>query len=378
MTTTIIQMKEQAEKKFTELELPTQNHGKGFALNITVDWEKVFAEIQKAEDAEIITDDAAKEKIKICKLSELGEAFVAKYAQKLVPAENKLWALHYSAAADATVMIIPKNTVIKNPIIINTKANLPASAESIIVIAEEGSQAMIVENATSTKDAHYKSQVIQMYAHANAKISYCTIYDEAAGTHSFATKRAEVLQDASVTWFDFMIGEGFTQVQLRSYLRETGAASQQYQAIIGRNIQQGDVNSEVFHQKSHTISAMLAKGILSDKSRALHRGTIRIEKNAFNCQGDQRSDLLLLGNEARCNAIPVLEVENDDVSCSHGTTMGQIDEEQLYYLLSRGLDENIAKKIVVIAFVEPILQKIANEKVREEIQNIIQERLERK
>ena len=183
---TITQLQEQAQKRFSDLELPTQNHGKGFALNITVNWEKVFAEIQKAEDAEIIVDDAAKEKIKICKLSELGEAFVAKYAQKLVPAENKLWALHYSAAADATVMIIPKNTVIKNPIIINTKANLPASAESIIVIAEEGSQAMIVENATSTKDAHYKSQVIQMYAHANAKISYCTIYDEAVGTHSFA------------------------------------------------------------------------------------------------------------------------------------------------------------------------------------------------
>ena len=66
--TTLTQLQEQAEKKFTELELPTQNHGKGFALNITVDWEKVFAEIQKAEDAEIITDDAAKEKIKICKL----------------------------------------------------------------------------------------------------------------------------------------------------------------------------------------------------------------------------------------------------------------------------------------------------------------------
>src|SRR3989344_796443 len=185
---TITQLKEQAEQKFIELELPTQNHGKGFALNITVDWEKVFAEMQKAEDAEIITD----ERVRVCKLSELGEEFIAKYGQRLVSAENKLLALHYSVAADATVMIIPKNTVIENPIIINTKANLPASAESIIVIAEEGSQAIIVENATSTKDAHYKSQVIQIYAHANAKITYGTIYDETAGTHSFTTKRAEV------------------------------------------------------------------------------------------------------------------------------------------------------------------------------------------
>jgi len=107
----------------------------------------------------------------------------------------------------------------------------------------------------------------------------------------------------------------------------------------------------------------------------MHRGTIRVEKNAINCQGHQRSDMLLVGEEARCNAIPILEVENDDVSCSHGTTMGQVDEEQLYYLLSRGLDEHIARKLLVLGFIEPILQKISNEKVREEIMNSLQERL---
>lgn len=372
MTITITQLQEQAQKRFTELELPQQNHGKGFALNIQVDWEKVFAEMQKSEDAEIIAD----EKVKVCKLSELGEEFISKYAQRLVSAsEHKLLALHYAKNPDATVIIIPKNTVIKNPIIINTKANLPASAESIIVIAEEGAQAMMVENATSTKDAHYKSQVMQLYVQPNSKISYCTLHNETAGTHSFVTKRAEVLQDAKIEWFDFTVGEGFTQVQLRSYLRENSAEAQQYQVIVGTETQQCDINSDVFHEKANTTSAMLAKGILGDKSRAMHRGTIRVEKNAFNCQGDQRSDILLLGDEARCNAIPVLEVENDDVSCSHGTTMGQIDEEQLYYLLSRGLDEKEAKKLLVLGLVEPILQKITNEKVREEIMEIIEERL---
>ena len=368
---TITQLKEQAEQKFIELELPTQNHGKGFALNITVDWEKVFAEMQKAEDAEIITD----ERVRVCKLSELGEEFIAKYGQRLVSAENKLLALHHSVAADATVIIIPKNTVIENPIIINTKAISLASSESIIVIAEEGAEAIIVENTTSTTDAHYKSQVVQLYLQPLAKITYCTLHQEAQGTHYFTTKRAEVLKDANVRWFEVAIGKGFTQVQLRSHLRQAGAEAQQYQAIVGAETQQCDINSDAFHEHSHTKSMMLAKGILSDRSRAMHRGTVRVEKNARNCQGHQKADLLLIGDEARCNAIPVLEVENDDVSCSHGTTMGQIDEEQLYYLVSRGLDENIAKQMLVAAFVEPILQKIPNEKVREEIMNIIQERL---
>jgi len=371
--TTITQLKEQAEKRFVELELPTQNHGKGFALNITINWEKVFAEMQKVADAEIIAD----EKVKICKLSELGEEFIAKYGQKLVPAENKLLALHYATASDAAVIIIPKNTVIENPIIINTKATSWASAESIIVLAEEGAQATIVENITSTTDAHYKSQIVQLYLQFQAKIAYCTLHQEKEGTHSFTTKRAEVLKDASVKWFDLAIGKGFTQVQLRSHLKEAGAEAQQYQAIVGTGSQQCDINSNAFHEHAHTKSMMLAKGILSDRSRAMHRGTVRVEKNAINCQGHQRADMLLIGDESRCNAIPVLEVENDDVSCSHGTTMGQIDEEQLYYLVSRGLDENVAKQMLVAAFVEPILQKIPNEKVREEIMNKIQERLEK-
>ncbi|MDP3698976.1 MAG: Fe-S cluster assembly protein SufD [Nanoarchaeota archaeon] len=371
MTNTITQLKEQAEKKFAELDLPTFNHGKGFALNLTVDWEKVFAEIQRAEDAEIIAD----EKVKVCKLSELGEEFISKYAQKLVSAENKLLALHYATNPEATVIIIPRDTKIEHPITINLKTSKAASAESIIVVAEEGAEATIIEKNISEQDTHYQSRILQIYVEPRAKISYSTLHGNHANTHSFICKRAEVLQDAKIECFDFILGEGITQVQLRSHLKEAGAEAQQYQAIVGTEAQQCDINSDAFHEHSNTTSVMLAKGILSEKSRAMHRGTIRVEKNAANCHGHQRSDMLLIGEEARCNAIPVLEVENDDVSCSHGTTMGQIDEEQLYYLVSRGLDEDLAKQMLVTAFFEPILRKISNEKTREEILNTIQEKL---
>ncbi len=372
--TSVSNLQQQAEQKFTKLELPTFNHRKGFALQINVDWEKVFAEMQKAENPEIIADET----VKICKLSELGEDFISKYAQRLVSAsENKLLALHYSAAPDAVVISIPKNIIVENPIIINTKVKSTASAESIIIVADGGAQAMIVENAISTADAHYKSQIIQIYAQPNAKIAYCTVHNEKAGTHSFTTKRAEVLQDANINWIDFVIGEGFTQVQVRSYLRESGAEAQQYQAIVGTETQQCDINSDAFHEQSNTASIVLAKGILSDKSRAMYRGTVRVEKNAANCQGHQKADMLLIGDEARCNAIPVLEVKNDDVSCSHGTTIGQIDEEQLYYLLSRGLEEKEARKLLILGFIELILQKITNENAREELLNIIQQKLEK-
>jgi len=226
---TITQLQEQAEKKFTELELPTQNHGNGFALNLAVDWKKVFAEIQKAE-AEVIAD----ERVKICKLSELDEEFIQKYAQKLVSSsENKLLALHYTTNPDATVIIIPKNTKIENQIIINLKTSKAVAAESIIIVAEEGAEATIIEKNISEQETHYQSHIVQIYAEPRATITYCTLYDNHANTYSFNIKRAEVLQDAKIKCFDLILGNGFTQIQLRSHLRETGAATQQYQVMVG-------------------------------------------------------------------------------------------------------------------------------------------------
>ena len=376
MTNAITQLKEQAEKNFAELELPSFNYGNGFALNLTMEWEKIFTGIERAEDAEIIAD----QRVRICKLSDLGENFISKHAQKLILAsENKLLALHYAVASETTVIIIPKNTVLENPIIIESKAS-SISAESIMIVAEEGAQAMIVEKAEKTAsslNSYYHSRIIQIYLKPKAKMTYCTMHNEKTGTHAFTSKRAEVEQDAEMKWFDLVIGEGFTQVQLRSNLQGVGAAAEQYQVIIGTESQLSDIKSDTFHQHSNTKSLMLAKGILSDKARAMYRGTVRVEKNAKNCQGHQRSDLLLMGEEAHGNAIPILEVENDEVSCSHATSMGQIDEEQLYYLLSRGLDEKEAKKILVLGFIEPLLQKITHEKSREEILNIIQLKLEK-
>lgn len=370
----ISEVKELSTKKFAELGLPLFRYGNGFALNVTVDWEKVFAEMQKADYPEVIAD----EKVKICKLSEMDAEFIAKYAQKLIPAENKLLALHYSVNPDATVIIIPKNTVVEKPIQINSKINSSSSieAESIMVIAEENSQATIIENnANLASEVHFKSQIVQLFLESRAQIHYCTVHNEKAGTHAFAVKRAEVLQDASITWLEAMIGEGVNQVQVRSHLRESGASAQQYQALVGSNAQQSDVNSEASHQHSNTKSMLLAKGIFADNSRGMHRGTIRVEKNALNCQGHQRSDMLLIGDEARCNAIPILEVENDDVSCSHGTTMGQLDEENLYYMLSRGLDEGSARNLLALAFLDPILQKIKDEELRERLSNIIGQKI---
>ena len=104
-----------------------------------------------------------------------------------------------------------------------------------------------------------------------------------------------------------------------------------------------------------------------DNARATANSTITIEKNAEKCDAHQKAKVLLLGDKARCNALPILDVNNEDVSCSHGAAMGKIDDTQLFYLMSRGLDEKAAKMKIISGFLAPIFEKIPHQQLREEI-----------
>ena len=368
---TIAKQKEKAQQAFASLEMPSFRYGQGLTVNLSdLDFEKVFAEIHKSKDNDLRID--ADPNVKLCTLSKLDDNFIEQYAERLVPhTENKLSALHYAALKDVDVIIIPKNITITKPIFIQSKTIVTASAQSLIVVAEEGARVTIIEDATSTENSYYKSQVVQVYAHPHSEVTFCTIHRGSEQTYSFTTKRGEAKKDAKIIWLDFVIGNKFTQVHLRTNLIDAGAETKQYQAFLGNSKQKIDINSDAFHKHSHTNSLMLARGILSDESTAMYRGTIGIEKNSRGCNGHQKSEILLIGEKARCNSLPVLEVENEDVHCSHGSTMGQIDEEQLYYLTSRGLDADLAKQMIVSGFINPIIKNIPDQETQEKIVELI-------
>ncbi len=138
--------------------------------------------------------------------------------------------------------------------------------------------------------------------------------------------------------------------------------------------QQFDVAVEVQHLAPQTTSDMRTKGVAKDKSRAVYRGNIKIHENAHNSMGYQREDTLILSEEATVDAIPKLEINNHDVKCKHGATVGQIDREKLFYLTSRGLSEGEAQATIVRGFFLPTIQKISAEALRERLEKEIEDK----
>jgi Fe-S cluster assembly protein SufD len=366
--------KERAQNIFTNLEMPSFKYGEGMKLKLDLDFEDFFTSMasQNPETISII----APENVQIKKLSQMDEKFILEHLEKLVPAnEDKLIALHYASFEDVHVIIIPANVKITTPILINSRLSSIAKAEHIIVVGEENSHAKIIEVATSEETGKYKTQIVQIYLKQNAHLSYCTLQQQKK-TYSFSTKRGEVKKDGSLTWIDFILGGAFTRLHLKTSLSEQGAQAEKLTGFYGSDEQLFDVKTDSFHLAPRTNSKMNAKGVLSKQSKTIYRGIVNIAKAAPGCVGYQRSDAMLIGENAKCDAVPILEVENDDVTCSHGATLGQFDEEKLFYLLSRGLTEDEAKKVIVEGFLEPIIGAIPDNEIQNSIRNLLREKIE--
>ena len=155
----------------------------------------------------------------------------------------------------------------------------------------------------------------------------------------------------------------------KTFLDGENAESCSQGILFGDNEQCFDVSTETIHTASRTKCNMMTKVVLNDNAKAVYRGLVRVNPKAVKCEGYQKNDTILLSENAEADAVPNLEIENNDVKCSHGATISQIDEMKLFYMMSRGIDEKSAKKQIVEGFFDPILANIENDKIKDDIKN---------
>jgi len=162
---------------------------------------------------------------------------------------------------------------------------------------------------------------------------------------------------------------------LSTHLEGEGASSKIKILFFGDNHQNLDLRGESIHLAANTTSDLMVKGVLNGSSKANFEGLVRVEENAFNSSGYQKEDTLLLSPEAESNLVPNLEIKNNNVKCSHGATVGRINQEQLFYLSSRGIPDKTAKSMLVEGFFEPIIKEISSEEIQQQIRNLILEKM---
>ncbi len=178
-----------------------------------------------------------------------------------------------------------------------------------------------------------------------------------------------------MNWHEIGIGSKISQSNIRLILDESGATGEMLGVYFPRDHQQMEYNTLQVHAAHHTKSNLLYKGALQEKAKTVFNGIIQVHKGAQRTDAYQANKNILLSNDAHADSIPTLEIEANDVRCTHGVTVGPIDEEVLYYLMSRGLNRDEATRMLVVGFLVPIIDKIPVEKTREEVREHIESRI---
>jgi|SRR5688572_1656041 len=229
------------------------------------------------------------------------------------------------------------------------RAALVSTAKTIEVPA--GAVTRIVEDAEGDRDAEIRLEIGE-----GAQVQYVT---SAKAATEFVRRSARLAKGAKLEWIDECSEPEFARASFLTRLEGEGASVEATSLLRGDGRKRFDMFHEIVHAAPRTTSDLRVGSVLSGDAKAIVRGLVRVEKDAPGCVSRQKEETLLLSEYAEIDAVPMLEIGNQDVRCSHAATVGRIDAEKLFYLMSRGLDRASAETMLVEAFMEPYLAKLS-------------------
>lgn len=269
---------------------------------------------------------------------------------------------------------IPQRVKLENPVhlvFIHTKQNdFMTHLRNMIIINPQSELSIIEEHVSVQANQYMTNMVTDIYAGQNAHVNYYKLQDNANTATHIANIFVEQQKESCVKTFSFSKGARLAREDLSVWQKESGTESYLHGLyLLNEDQQHVDHHVHVDHLASHGTSSMLYKGILDKKSRAVFNGKVHVHPLTKHINAHQENHNLLLSNEAEVNTKPELEIYAEDVKCTHGATIGQLDNESLFYLRSRGIEKSEAHDLLVRAFAEDIYSKIGDEKIRDYIRN---------
>ena len=279
--------------------------------------------------------------------------------------EDKFLALEASAFQSGLFIYIPKNVMIDDPIrIINALPDDRSSAISrFIVLADIGSKATIVEEiyapqmeSNGVQQAYF--ELIESHVGSNAHLEMVTLQAMSRNTINFSNRKAFVERDGKMSWYLGMFGADLSRYKVDSVMKGPGASAEDVEIIFGIGNQSFDVTSNLIHYGMNSRGRVLVKSVMKDTSKSLFKGMIRIGKDAKASEAYLAGHAILLDKGAKSDAIPGLEIQTNEVKATHSASVAQLDENQIFYLMSRGLNREGAKREIVSGFLEPLSRKM--------------------
>ena len=291
---------------------------------------------------------------------------VRKWLGTVVPYTDNFFATLNSAVfTDGSFCYIPKG--VRCPMELSTYFRINAANtgqfERTLIIAEEGAYVSYLEGCTAPTYASdsLHSAVVEIKVMNGARVRYTTIQNWSKNVYNLVTKRAAAYRDATMEWVDGNLGSKVTMKYPAVLLMEPGARGDILSVAFASDGMHLDAGAKVTHLAPHTTSHILSKSVSKGTGRASYRGLVRVNRGAHHTKSHVRCDALLLDEHARTDTYPTIRVEENQTEVGHEATVSKVGDDQLFYLMSRGLDESEAYSLIVNGFIEPITKELPME-----------------
>jgi Fe-S cluster assembly protein SufD len=376
-----------------DLEMPSviRTPGRDWTNLDALDFESFVDPLNAAQDKE----RESAEGIEVLEWSEAvaehGDILEEQFGSVVDPEENYLTALSTALFTDGTVVYVPEG-VDAEDVKIRTTMNSQSLFNYTLVVTEKNASVTILERqstgdseARSASDAsgeagsvdgeRYYSGIVEVAAGENSHVQYGGLQNLDEETYNYTLKRGTADTYATVNWIEANMGSRLTKSEVETTLDGDGSESHIVGAFFGHHDQHFDINSRVWHRAEHTTADLVTRGALSDSARSVYEGVQDVGRDAWNTSSYQRENTLMLSDDSEADASPKLIINNHDTEASHSATVGQVDEGDMFYMTSRGVDPRSARNMLVEGFFVPVLEEVAVDELREDIEELVVRRL---
>ncbi|QGN06877.1 Fe-S cluster assembly protein SufD [Halorhabdus sp. CBA1104] len=311
-------------------------------------------------------------------LEDHGDLIEEHFGNVVDPQRDYLTALSTALFSAGTVVYVPEG-VDAEDVKIRTTMHSRSLFNYTLVVAEESSSVTILERQRTGEHVEgdqYYSGVVEVTAGENATVQYGALQNLAEDTYNFSVKRGHADTYGTINWIEGNLGSRLTKTSVETRLLGDSSESKIVGAFFGHGDQHFDLASRVWHEAEHTTADLVTRGVLDDTARSVYEGVQDVGEDAWDTNSYQRENTLLLSDDSEADASPKLIINNHDTEASHSATVGQVDQEDLFYMTSRGVDEERATNMLVEGFFVPVLEEVEVDELREDLDALVLERLD--
>ena len=351
---------EEIKETFEKLGIPEAERnflaGVGAQYDSEVVYHSVKEELSKIGVVFMGTDQA---------LKEYPDIFKQYFATVVPPEDNKFSALNSAVWSGGSFVYVPPGVDVPLPLQAYFRINAESMGqfERTLIVVDEGASVHYIEGCTApiyaSESLH--AAVVEVVALKGAKVRYTTIQNWSNDVYNLVTKRAHAYEDSTVEWIDANTGSRKTVKYPSIYLRGRGATADVISVAVAGKDQHQDTGAKAIHLAPDTRSRIVSKSVSKDGGRASYRGQVKVVPGATDVVASVRCDALMLDDDSRSDTYPYIDIQEDDTHLSHEATVGKVSEDQVFYLMSRGLTENEAQNLIVQGFLEVFTKELPME-----------------